>query len=56
MLPSASNSNLTPGNSLDTNKSMNALKSLKEYILDMVESVNGVKVLILDEYTVGLII
>ncbi|EFC50279.1 vacuolar protein sorting [Naegleria gruberi] len=30
---------------------MNALKSLKEYILDMVESVNGVKVLILDEYT-----
>ena len=53
------NNNPSSNNAVQTaedQRRMNVAKSINEYILDMVDSVSGVKVLILDEFTVSVLV
>lgn len=42
------------GTDKEQQRKMNVVRAVKDYILDMVDSVKGVKVLLLDEYTVSM--
>ena len=54
MLNTTVSPNVAGGGAEDQRK-MNVAKAINEYILDMVDSVSGVKVLILDEFTVSVL-